>query len=498
MISNAKAIKEVLKETYSSVKRTGLNPIKDMPHILENDSYFNSYVGGLSEGLSGNLREDFITLCENTRQAMVTESYVTNYVPYQSLVFPILRMFFPRLVAKEAVTVKTMDKPEIVLAFLKAVATFPDSRTVDLPSVASQVTQLPQTVSVVLSGTAPRNTPANGIDLLATIPAELKPSPSSPALERRIIINAFTSGTATAAVDAYVNPNDGSFTTVIDYGQSIGTDTVHGYVDFKTGRLYATSDAGLTDSFQVSFTVSLESNLNQPEVSIKIDRIPLSATRRSLRVKWSPEFEQDIKALFDLDVQSELINWISQQIAIDIDSAIIHDLKYYADAYGRNQISFLRNKPSNFLLGQKEWNAQIVTKFNEASALIYNDTYIGEGNIILMNPMDAQIVQSLDNYSVEGFFSGDMAVNIGGLSVGTLNGKYRILSSSIIPKGEIIMTLKPEDERASVYVFAPYVPLQIVPLPYGNVFSLTMFSRNANAMIRPHGVYKIKLIDNQP
>ncbi len=496
MYSNSKAIKDVLKESYGSIKRVGLNPVKDMPQILDNDSYFSNYISGLAEGLNANLREEFMMLCENTRQTMITESYVTNYVPYQSLVFPILRMFFPRLIAKEAVTVKPMEKPEIVLAFLKAVATFPDSTTVNLPSVNSQVTQLPQTVNVVLSGTAPRTTPSNGIDLLATVPAELKPSSGAPAIERRIIINAFKSGSITATVDAYVNVNDGSFTTVVDYGTSIGTDTIHGYIDFKNGRLYATSDAGLTDSFQVSFTVSLESNLNQPEVSIKIERIPLSATRRSLRVRWSPEFEQDIKALFDLDVQSELVNWISQQISIDIDSSIINDLITYANAYGRNNLEFLRNKPANFLLGQKEWNAQIVTKFNEASALIYNDTYIGEGNIILMNPLDAQIVQSLDNYSVEGFFSGDMTVNIGGLSVGTLNGKYRILSSSVVPKDKIIMTIKPEDERASTYIWAPYVPLQIVPLPYGNIFSLSMISRNAAAMIRPQGVYMINLINN--
>ena len=485
MFEQSSNMKHLLKESFGTMKKAGFNVVKDLPTIMENGTYFNTYIESLAEGLSESAKSEFMMLSENVRQAMITESYITSYVPYQSLVFPIMRMYFPRLVAREAVTVKPMEKPETVLAFLKAVAKV-GSNSYDLPSINNRVTYLPMSAVVTFTSDAVTH------DLKADIADVIEPTGGAPILERRVILNSWSNGTATVSQEVIVNTNDGSFTTTIDFGGG-SVELVHGRVDFNTGIVYATRQNGICASFEVSFLVSMESNLNTPEVEIKIDRIPLTATRRSLRVRWTPDFEQDIKALFDLDVQAELVNWISQQIAIEIDAGIIADLDMYCNATGRNQIKFYKQKPTGFAFGLKEWYSQIVIKINEAASRIYTDTHIAEGNIVLANPTDAQMIQALDTYSAEGFYSGDMAINISGLQAGTLNGKYRVLSSAIVPAGSIFVILKSTDERASTYVYAPYVPLQIVPLPYSNTYNLSMITRNAQAMIRPQGVYKIPI-----
>jgi hypothetical protein len=483
MFEQSSNMKYLLKESYSTMKKAGFNVVKDLPTIMENSTYFNTYIESLAEGLSESAKAEFMLLSENVRQAMITESYITNYVPYQSLVFPIMRMYFPRLVAREAVTVKPMDKPEMVLAFLKAVAKVGGDK-IDLPAVDRRVTYLPLTANITFtSDTVTHN-------LKDDINDVFEPTGNAPVIERRVILNSWSDGTNVVSQEVVVNTNDGSFTTTIDFGNN-SVELVHGRVDFNTGFIYAARQNGICTSFQVSFLVSMESNLNTPEVEIKIERIPLTATRRSLRVRWTPDFEQDIKALFDLDVQAELVNWISQQIAIEIDAGIIADLNMYCNATNRNQITFYKQKPVGFAFGIKEWYSQIVIKINEAASKIYTDTHIAEGNVVLANPTDAQMIQALDTYSAEGFYSGDMAINISGLQVGTLNGKYRVLSSAIVPAGSMFVILKSADERASTYVYAPYVPLQIVPLPYSNTYNLSMITRNAQAMIRPQGVYKI-------
>ena len=483
-------IKQILKETHQFVERRyGVDSVKNLPQVLNHDDSFKDYISSLAEGMSNDVKRDFMVLSENIRQHMLAENYVINYTPYQGLTFPILRVFFPRLVARDAITVKPIDKPEYVMNILRAVAIRPDKSKVELPSINAQVTALPNNVVVSLTGTAPRT---NTVDLLAAIPPELVPMAGGN-IERRVILSAFTSGTVTSTNEVTVNTNDGTFTSTIDYGSG-NVDRVYGTIDFATGTLRVTSEQGLTDSFNVYFTVNIESNTNTPTIELKLDRISLIANRRALTMRWSPDFEQDLKAMFDLDVQAELVNWVSQQIAIEIDSAIINDLIFYATAYGRNNITFQHaTRPASFALTDKEWYASLVVKFNEAAANIYSDTYIGLGNVILMNPLDAQYLQALDIYTIEGVMSGDMSLDSNTVQVGNLNNRYKVLVSSVVPKGKAIMTVKPAEETGSVYIYAPYQPLQIVPLPYGNIYSLTMFTRNAFSMVRPQGIYVVNI-----
>jgi hypothetical protein len=59
-------------------------------------------------------RAAFVQLAENTRINLL-ENSMFQINPYETLTLPILRVFYPKLVAKEAVTVSPMDKPETML-----------------------------------------------------------------------------------------------------------------------------------------------------------------------------------------------------------------------------------------------------------------------------------------------------------------------------------------------------------------------------------------------
>ena len=490
-------IKELLKESYDYVESNyGLNVVKDFPQILSSEEAYNDYILRLAEGLEGETREQFLTLASTLRESLLKENLLTNYTPYQTLLFPLLRIFFPRLVAREAVTVKPMDKPEHVFAIFKAIVRTPAGTVHNIPEVNTPVSNLPMSVTITFPGTTPNEVSLTGASSLIApattgLPASL--SPYIAGIERYVKISGFSNGTVTLPDEVIVNTNDGTFRITLDFGS--GPVEVHGHVDFQTGDFYIYSHSATEPvSCVVTYTINMEYNDQiQPEVELTIDTIRLIAKRRSLRVKWSPEFEQDLKALFDVDVQAEIVNIMGQQIAIDIDQEIINDLLFYANAYQRNQLSFSKYPPATFAYGHKQWYENFITVLNTASAKIYTDTNIGPGNVVLMNPFDAQIVQSLDVYAVEGYYTGDMNVNIQGLQVGTLNGQYRILTSTVVPQGKAIVLHKPQDERAAVYVYAPYVPLQLINLPMGNLYNLTAMTRYAKAMIRPQGVYVIDI-----
>jgi hypothetical protein len=147
--------------------------------------------------------------------------------------------------------------------------------------------------------------------------------------------------------------------------------------------------------------------------------------------------------------------------------------------------SFSKTPPASFTWGPKHWYENIVPKLTSLSAQVYNDTNIDAANTILCNPLDASILESLQEYSYNGSSvdNGDF-----GYQVGSISGKWRVLVSSVVPQGKMLLVYKPTEEIKSVYYFAPYQPAILSPYPLGPKPSLTILSRNAQSLIRPQGL----------
>jgi hypothetical protein len=111
----------LLKEATSTTKKlTGIDPRnpRGIIQIFAEDAHFKHYLRSLCEGLEGERRKDFIRLANNTRK-YILETSMTQISPYESLTLPVLRYFYPKLIAKELVNVMPIDKPEVIKGFLK-------------------------------------------------------------------------------------------------------------------------------------------------------------------------------------------------------------------------------------------------------------------------------------------------------------------------------------------------------------------------------------------
>ena len=115
-------MKHLLVESYQTTKKlTGIDPSKpgNMKGILLDDKAFSTYARSLCEGVDKSQHKAFMMLAQNTRKTLLENSmYQLN--PYETLALPLLRVFFPKTIAKELVTVIPMDKPEIVRGFVRA------------------------------------------------------------------------------------------------------------------------------------------------------------------------------------------------------------------------------------------------------------------------------------------------------------------------------------------------------------------------------------------
>jgi len=482
-------MKEILTEVYRTTKKmSGIDPSKpgNMKQILVDDSAFNIYVTGLAESIENQKdRKAFVQLAENTRVNLL-ENSMFQINPYETLTLPILRVFYPKLVAKELITVSPMDKPEVIKAFITAEFT-PNPKTPNTtyaaPVTSKDVSGGPAVGTPVAASVA---VPQDSFDVLNVIGL----TSTEAHLERDFEITAVTDGTTEVAV-SIVPAVEGHFSSSVT--TPAGTDVISGMVDYLNGTLAISSATGVVQTVKYSVTCSLEENRVNPYVKLNVDKVRLYARDRQISANWTINMEQDMRALFDLSMQAEIVNILGQQIALDIDREII-DALIAANARlnsGVHTKTFNRTPPGGYAWGTKYWHENIIPTMNELSAQIYTDTNMEAGNTIACNPLDAAILEDLQTFNYTGTSSTDG--DVGYRSATVAGGKWRVLTSAVVPQGTMVMVYKPAEELKCVYLYCPYVPAVLHPYPLGATPSLTILSRYATSLVRSNGICALNI-----
>ena len=476
-------MKELLTEVYRTTKSiSGVDPSKpgNLKQVLVDDEAFSTYVEALSEGLEAKgEKEGFKMLAENTRINLL-ENSMFQINPYETLTLPILRVFYPKLVAKEAITVSPMDKPECVKAFLTA--TFEkhgDTTKYPAPVMGTDVSQGPAIGTPVVATMA---VPSTAFDVLN----EVSITSDEAHLERDFMITG-VSDDGTTYVDVSIQPAvEGHFSASVTIGG--GDDVISGRVDYLNGTVDVSSTTGIATFIRYEVTCSLEENKVNPKVNLSVDKVRLYAKDRQISSNWTINMEQDMRALFDLSMQSEIVNVLGQQIALDIDREIINALITANTRLNpaSHQKTFNRTPPGSYTWGVKYWHENVTVPLNELSAQIYTDTNIAAANTVLCNPLDAAILEDLQTFNYTGTSSDNG--DLGFRSATVSGGKWKVLTSAVVPQGQMVVIFKPVEELKSVYLYCPYVPAVLHPYPLGATPSLTILSRYASSLVRSPGI----------
>lgn len=478
-------MKELLTEVYQSTKKiSGIDPSKpgNMKQVLVDDVAFNTYVTALAESIENKRdREQFTVLAENTRINLL-ENSMFQINPYETLTLPILRVFYPKLIAKELITVSPMDKPETIKAFLKATFSPSNSSSKYVAPVTGQDISSGPIVGTPIS--AFMALPADSFDVLGVAPGVDK---TMAHLERDFEITGVSDDAGVTFTDVSIVPAvEGHFSNSVTLGGV--SDVVSGKVDYLNGTVDASSTTGTVNAIRYKVTFSLEENKINPTVQLSVDKVRLYAKDRQISANWTINMEQDMRALFDLSMQSEIVNVLGQQIALDIDREIVNAL-ITANARLNTTAhtgTFARTAPVGYTWGDKYWHENLIPVLNKLSAQVYTDTNMEAANVIAANPLDVAIIEDLQGFNYTGTSSvdGDMGYRSATVS----GGKWKVLTSAVIPQGTMLLVYKPVEELKSVYIYAPYVPAVLHPYPLGATPSLTILSRYATTLIRSNGI----------
>jgi hypothetical protein len=474
-------MKEILMESYAAVKKaSGIDPSRPgaLRHIIAEDSAWNSYISSLAESLETKSdAASFRMLAENTRQQLL-ESAVSSFGmnPYESLTLPLLRVFYPKLVGKELVTVSPISKPEVMKAWIKA--TFSQANSTVQYNAPVMTPDISRGPSIGTPVTALLTVPSANYDVLAV----LSLTKDMAHLERDFVITQ-VSADGTTYVDVNIVPAvEGHFSSSVPLD-----DVISGFVDYKNGTVSISSATGAVVSVKYTVTCSLQENRMNPKIDMTIEKVRLNAVERQIQANWTIPAEQDMRALFDVSMQAEIVNFLSQQIALDIDREIITDIIYNNLKLNgsTHQGSFTRNPPTGYTWGIKNWHENIIPELTRLSGTIYNDTNMNSANVILANPVDAAILENLQTYNFTG--SSSMNGEMGYRSATLQGGKWKVLVSGVVPAGTMLLGYKSEDEMQACYYYSPYIPLVLHPYPMTYTPSLTILSRYAKAMVREKG-----------
>lgn len=252
-----------------------------------------------------------------------------------------------------------------------------------------------------------------------------------------------------------------------------------------------------------------------PEINFHIEQQPVEARTRKMRALWTIEAAQDLKAYHDLSLESELTDLLSKELRLEIDRELIedirgiaYDLSGSAGGFNRSHLDQANSNnfqddgtgfvPAQYLYDfanagltnpagsdsnvyvidfssstmpsapqhQGHVYANLLALINIASQDIYRTTFRGPGTWLLTSPLIGAMLESAAKLE-GGIAAPDKPTNMGNTSIeykGKFAGKYDLFIDPMYPLDEILVGYKGSTPMDAGFVYAPYIPLQELPL----------------------------------
>ena len=485
---------------------------------------------GLLEGLGGHRKENIAQLFENQASYMLNESVALgNEGSFETVVFPIVRRVFSKLLANEIVSVQALNLPIGKLfyfvpklensAFSAGTAGINPAGTSVSPNLydafygenglydtskgaaatltgAKETANLYQFSSSDPTGYATKAGTAIPTGTTEIIKVDFLPTITNWENAEEIMSTlAITSATANADFDFYLPAQK--------YGNSIIDAQGIVYIAIvNNSSTVALPITGLTVTAKEY--ESLEYNDQMGEVSFELKSVTVSVIERKLRAQWSPELAQDVSAFHNIDAEAELTALLSEQVAAEIDREILRDLRRGAAwrmtwDYSGSRVNTGGISATNGFYTQKEWNQTLITAINQVSAQIHKATLRGGANWIVVSAEISAILDDLEYFHVSNAAPEQDKYNMGIERIGSLGGRFQVYRDPYFPADTILMGHKGTSLLDTGYIYAPYVPMQLTPTMY-NPFTFApvkgIMTRYAKKMVnnRFYGVIKCKNI----
>jgi len=215
------------------------------------------------------------------------------------------------------------------------------------------------------------------------------------------------------------------------------------------------------------------------EMAFSIEKISVTATSRALKAEYTHEIAQDLKAVHNLDAESELANILSSEILAEINRQVIRSIYMTATIGAQQNVEtagyFDLDVDSNGRWLVEKFKGLLFQVEREANA-ISKATRRGKGNFILCSSDVASA------FRMAGFLDYSSAMSnerlevddTGNTFAGTLFGQYKVFIDPYFDStsGNQFVTVgyKGSSPFDAGIFYCPYIPLQMYRAVGENTF----------------------------
>jgi hypothetical protein len=279
---------------------------------------------------------------------------------------------------------------------------------------------------------------------------------------------------------------------------------------FKQGSINPFNVGDYEDGNSLASNNVLSTNIDFPELNVKLVSDSITAETRKLKAQWTPEFAQDLNAYQNLDAEAELTSMLSEQISMEIDLEILGMLlagaapsntEYWSakvgNQYQSGTNSFVSNT-SGVYYNQMSWFQTLGIKLQKISNSIHQKTLRGGANFMVISPAVSTILESIPGFAADNTDAETMKYAFGVQKIGAINGRYKVYKNPYMKNNTILLGYKGGQFLETGAVYAPYVPLIMTPLIYDpQTFTPRkgVMTRYAKKMLRPDYYGKIVVAD---
>lgn len=223
---------------------------------------------------------------------------------------------------------------------------------------------------------------------------------------------------------------------------------------FKIATSY--SGSGVDPNGKAATTATLEGQAGR-RLSIQILKQTVEAKPRKLSARWTFEAAQDAQSQQGIDIETEIMNALAQEITAEIDQEIIASLTSLA---GNATQTFDQSAVSGTATFVGDEHAALAILINRVANLIAQRTRRGAGNWAVVSPLALTVLQSATTSAFARTTEGTFEAPTNTKFVGTLNNAMKVyVNTYAADSAPVLIGYKGSSESDAAAFYCPYIPL---------------------------------------
>lgn len=200
------------------------------------------------------------------------------------------------------------------------------------------------------------------------------------------------------------------------------------------------------------------------EIGFSIARKSIEVKSRKLKGRYTLEMEQDLSSQHQLNAVDELMNLMGYETQAEMDREVVDFVNGNATQLPDTNFGIPASSAS-IIIPDGRWEieryrAQVI-RISKESQLIGIDTKRGVGNVLLVSPLVATMLEQVGTFTGAPVRS-DVVSPVSGGYAGVFDNKYTVVVDQYAEHDYCTVLYKGIDNRDAMGFFAPYVPLQFI------------------------------------